>query len=82
MPSTTSSWVMPSVATVTTIRGAWRKRRMKASSTTTPSTTASTRPTPMPTKYGQFQNRMNEAANPVGTVPRSAWAKFTTRLAR
>ena len=82
MPSTSSNWVMPSVATVTTMRGELRNRRMNATSTMAPSSNAITRPTPMPRKYGQPQNRMNDAANPVGTVPSSACAKFTTRLAR
>ena len=82
MPSTTSSCVTPNVATVITMRGALRKRRMIAISMTNPSNTAISIPTPRPIKYGHCQNRMSAAANPVGTVPRSAWAKLTTRLAR
>ena len=82
MPITTSSWVTPSVATVTTRRGELRNRRIKANSMTTPAATAITSPAVRPSRYGQPQNRMNDAANAVGTVPSSAWAKLTTRLAR
>ena len=81
-PSTTINCVMPSVATVSTSRGECRNRRMIPISTTTPSTTASTSPAPRPSRYGHPQNRMNAAANAVGTAPRSAWAKLITRFAR
>ena len=67
IPSTTRSWLMPRVATVTTSRGEWRNRRTIPSSTTTPSATAITSPSPSPTRYGRPQNRMKAAAKPVGT---------------
>ena len=82
MPITTSNWVMPSVATVTTSRGEFRNRRIKANSMTTPATIDSTNPAANPSRYGQPQKMMNAAANEVGTVPSSACAKLTTRLAR
>ncbi len=56
MPITKSSWVMPIVATVTTIRGELRKRRINANSMTTPATTDMTSPLTSPSRYGQPQN--------------------------
>ena len=82
MPITTSNWVMPSVATVTTNLGELRNRRINANSMTTPATIAITSPAARTDRYGQPQKRMNAAENAVGTVPSSAWAKLTTLLAR
>ena len=48
MPSTTSNWVTPSVATIITMRDAWRKRRTIAISTTRPSSSAISTPAPRP----------------------------------
>ncbi len=48
--STTSSWVMPMVATVNTSLEARANRRTNANSTIAPSATAATRPTPKPNR--------------------------------
>ena len=80
--STTSSVAMPIVATVSTRRGALRKRRTSATSTTAPSTSEPTRPMPSPSQYDQPQNTMRPTARATGAEPRSAWAKLMTRLAR
>ena len=80
--SATSSDVTPIVATVSTIRDARRKRRMTATSTAAPSTSDAIPPTASPTQYDHPQNTMIPAPSATGAEPSSAWAKFTTRLAR
>ena len=72
MANTANSCVIPIVATVRTRRGEREKRRMMASSTMAPSTTAAASPTPSPNRYGKPENTMSPTARVAGTKPRSA----------
>jgi hypothetical protein len=76
------TWARAMVATARMSRGALRKRRMMVASTTAPNTAAMARPARTARKKFQFQWTTNTMARTAATLPNSAWAKFTTRLAR
>ena len=81
-PPNASSWVSPSVATVSTSRGARKKRRMINSSQAAPSATATANPAPNATNHGRPEVITIITESEAGMYPRSAWAKLRIRLAR
>lgn len=76
------SWATPSVATVSSRRGAVKNRRTTTRSTSAPVAIAATRPMGTATRYGSPTPATVMMATEPASPPISAWAKLMTLVAR